>query len=220
MKILIFGASGMVGQGVLRECFLDANVTAIVSVGRSSLNLRHEKLKEIIHSNFFEFDSIANDLKDCDVCFFSLGVSAVGMKEADYARITYDVTLAAARVLAKIHPNMVFIYVSGQGVDSSERGPLMWARVKGKTENALLQLPLKAYMFRPGLIQPLHGIKSKTLVYRIPYILLSPFISFLVSYFPKYVTTTERLGRAMLRLANKGSSQKILETMDINRWGI
>mgnify|MGYP001964798300 FL=1 len=156
MKILIFGATGMVGQGVLRECLLDPDVTQVLVLGRNPTGQQHPKLREIIHPNLYDYSNIEAELTGMDACFYCLGVSSVGMKEDDYARISYDMTLAAATVLARLNPNMVFTYVSGAGTDSSEQGAIMWARVKGKTENALLRLPLRAYMFRPGIIQPLH----------------------------------------------------------------
>jgi uncharacterized protein YbjT (DUF2867 family) len=170
MRVILFGASGMVGQGVLRECLLDPEVTDVLSIVRSSTGQQHPKLREIVHRNFFDFGSIESQLAGFDACIFCLGVSSAGMSEQDYRHITYDITLAAAQTLAKLNPNMTFIFVSGAGTDSSERGRMMWARVKGQTENALLRLPFKtAYMFRPGVIVPLHGIKSRTMLYRIPY---------------------------------------------------
>src|SRR5271157_1591066 len=139
------------------------------------------------------------------------------MSEEDYRRVTYDITLAAAQTLAKLDPNMTFVYVSGAGTDSTEHGRIMWARVKGRTENALLRLPFKAaYMFRPGVIVPLHGIKSRTLLYRIPYAVLGPILPLLKRLFPKYVTTTEKLGRAMLIAAKQGAPKRVLESSDIN----
>src|SRR5580692_1814192 len=196
MNVILFGASGMVGQGVLRECLLDPDVEKILSIGRSRTGLQHPKLREIVHQDIANLAPIEDQLRGYDACFFTLGVSSAGMKEADYRRVTYDLTLGAARTLAALNPEMTFIYVSGLGTDSNGRS--MWARVKGETENALLQLPFKAaYMFRPGFIQPLHGVKSKTPLYRIPYAILGPFNSLFLK-FPKYATTTEVLGRAMI----------------------
>ncbi len=163
MKVILFGATGMVGQGVLRECLLDPGVESVLAVGRSPTGQRNAKLREILHDNFFDFSAIESELTGFDACFFCLGVSSVGMSEQRYRHLTYDLTLAAATTLSKLNPGMVFIYVTGQGTDSTEQGRLMWARVKGKTENDLLKLPFKAaYMFRPAGIQPLHGIRSKT----------------------------------------------------------
>ncbi len=165
MKIILFGATGMVGQGSLRECLLDPGVESVLAVGRSPTGQRNAKLREILHDNFFDYSAIEAQLSGFDACFFCLGVSSIGMSEQHYRHLTYDLTLAAASTLSKLNPGMVFIYVTGQGTDSSEQGRLMWARIKGKTENDLLRLPFKAaYMFRPAGIQPLHGTRSKTAV--------------------------------------------------------
>jgi uncharacterized protein YbjT (DUF2867 family) len=217
MKVIIFGATGMVGQGVLRECLRDSEVERVLVVGRSSIGVTHEKLKEIVHRNFFDFSSIEENLSGYDACFFCLGVSSAGMKEPEYTRVTYDVTMTAAEVLARKNPGMTFIYVSGAGTDSSERGRSMWARVKGRTENALLKMPLKAYMFRPAYIQPMHGIKSKTKLYGAMYAFVAPMYPILRRIAPKYVTTTEQLGRAMICVAKRGAVKRVLESDDINR---
>ena len=217
MPVILFGASGMVGQGVLRECLLDPEVTSVLSIVRSSTGQQHPKLREIVHKDFFNFSSIESELSGLDACFFCLGISSAGMSEEEYRRVTYDIALAAAQTLAKLNPNMTMVFISGAGTDSSERGRVMWARVKGQTENALLRLPFKAaYMFRPGVIVPLHGIKSRTLLYRIPYLILAPILPLLKRLFPKYVTTTEKLGRAMLTAAKRGAPKKVLESADIN----
>jgi len=217
MKAVIFGATGMVGQGVLRECLLDPEVGQVVSVVRTASGQTHAKLREVVHGNFTDFSGIESELSGCDACFFCLGVSSAGMTEAGYTRVTYDITMAAARTLVRASPGMTFEYISGQGADSSEKGRSMWARVKGKTENALLALPFKAaYMLRPGFIQPLHGIKSKTRVYRFFYAVSKPLLPMLKAICPQYVTTTERLGRAMIAVAKHGYSKKVLEMRDIN----
>ena len=217
MKVLLFGATGMVGQGVLRECLLDTEVESVVAIGRSGTGRKHAKLREILHDNFLDFSPIENQLSGFDACFFCLGISSAGMKEADYRRVTYDFTLAAARVLVKLNPGMTFIYVSGMGTDSTERGRSMWARVKGKTENDLLALPFKAaYMFRPGVIVPLDGVQSKTRIYRVLYVILAPLLPLLRGRFPKYVTTTQQIGRAMLKVAKQGWGKRVLESSDIN----
>ena len=217
MRVLLFGATGMVGQGVLRECLLDPDVEIVVAVVRSPTGQQHPKLRELVHKDFLDFSPIENQLSGFDACFFCLGVSSAGMSEENYQRITYGFTLAAARVLARLNPGMTFIYVSGTGTDSSERGRSMWARVKGKTENELLRLPFHAaYMFRPGLIVPLHGVQSKTRLYRLFYVLLAPLHPLLKGRFPKYVTTTEQIGLAMLKVAKHGWPTRILETSDIN----
>ena len=208
----------MVGQGVLRECLLDRDVERVLSIVRAPTGRVEPKLRELVHRDFFDFSAIENELAGYDACFFCLGVSSAGMKEADYRRVTYDITLAAARVLARLNPNMTFIYVSGTGTDSSEKGSSMWARVKGKTENDLLRLPFKAAcMFRPGVIVPLHGAVSKTTFVRVFDKVLGPVLPALYTLFPKYVTTTEQIGRAMLTVAKHGAPKSILETSDINR---
>jgi hypothetical protein len=172
----------------------------------------------LVHKDYFDFSAIENDLAGYDACFFCLGVSSAGMKEADYRRVTYDITLTAARTLARLNPDMTFIYVSGMGTDSSERGRTMWARVKGKTENDLLRLPFKATcMFRPGVIVPLYGVKSKTKFVQAFYTVLKPVLPLLYGLFPKYVTTTEQVGRAMLKVAKQGAPKSVLETADINK---
>jgi uncharacterized protein YbjT (DUF2867 family) len=207
----------MVGQGVLRECLLDPEVSVVLSIARSSTGQQHPKLKEIVHKDFLDFASLETEWAGLDACFFCLGVSSAGMSEENYKRVTYDITLAAAQVLAKLNPNLTFVYVSGAGTDSSERGRVMWARVKGQTENALLRMPFRAaYMFRPGVIVPLHGIKSRTRLYRVSYAILGPILP-LLKAFPKYVTTTEKLGRAMLIAAKRGAPKPVLESSDINR---
>jgi uncharacterized protein YbjT (DUF2867 family) len=217
MKVILFGATGMVGQGSLRECLLDPGVESVLAVGRSPTGQRNAKLREILHDNFFDFSGIESELAGFDACFFCLGVSSVGMSEQRYRRLTYDLTLAAASTLSKLNPGMVFIYVTGQGTDSTEQGRLMWARVKGKTENDLRKLPFKAaYMFRPGAIQPLHGIRSKTGWYQALYVLAAPVLTVLYHVAPKYVTTTEQLGRAMIKVARDGYPRPVLENEDIN----
>jgi uncharacterized protein YbjT (DUF2867 family) len=217
MKVVLFGATGMVGQGSLRECLLDPGVESVLAVGRSPTGQRNAKLREILHDNFFDFSAIESELAGFDACFFCLGVSSVGMSEQHYRHLTYDLTLAAATALSKLNPGMVFIYVTGQGTDSTEQGRLMWARVKGKTENDLLKLPFKAaYMFRPGAIQPLHGIRSKTAWYQAIYVMAAPVLTLLHRVAPKYVTTTEQLGRAMINVARDGYPRAVLESEDIN----
>jgi uncharacterized protein YbjT (DUF2867 family) len=220
MNVIIFGSSGMVGQGVLRECLLDPEVVRVLSILRSGTGQQHPKLREIVHKDFFDFSSIEPGLSGFDACFFCLGVSSAGMSEENYRRVTYDITLAAAKTLVKLNPSMTFIYASGMGTDSSERGRTMWARVKGQTENALLRLSFKAaYMFRPAVIVPQHGIKSKTRVYQFFYTLLSPLYPLIKRLPAKYVTTTEKLGRAMLVAARRGAPKPILESSDINELG-
>jgi uncharacterized protein YbjT (DUF2867 family) len=220
MNVILFGGSGMVGQGVLRECLLASDVERVLNVGRSPSGQKHEKLREILHTDFTDLSAIEGDLAGLDACFFCLGVSSAGLSEAEYTRLTYDFTLGPARVLARRNPSMSFIYVSGAGTDSTERGRSMWARVKGKTENALFALPFKAaYMFRPGGIQPLYGAVSKTTSYRIIYTVMGPLLPVLRAIAPSSITTTELVGRAMLNVARHGAPKKILETRDINQLG-
>jgi uncharacterized protein YbjT (DUF2867 family) len=217
MNVILFGATGMVGQGILRECLLDSDVQQILSVVRAPSGQQHAKLRELLHTDFFDYSTIESQLTGFDACFFALGVSSAGMDEAKYKHLTYDLTLAAASTLARLNPQMTFLYISGAGTDSTERGRSMWARVKGKTENDLLKLPFRAaYMFRPGVIQPLHGIRSKTRLYQTFYTILNPILPLLKSAFPQYITTTEQLGRAMLRVAKQGFPEPVLESKDIN----
>jgi uncharacterized protein YbjT (DUF2867 family) len=218
MNVILFGATGMVGQGVLRECLLDPGVQTVLSIGRGVTGQQHQKLRELVHQDFLNLSAIEKDLAGFDACFFCLGVTSVGMTEERYRRVTYDFTVAAAQVLARLNPGMTFIYVSGMGTDSSEHGRAMWARVKGQTENALLRLPFKAaYMFRPAAIVPLHGIRSKTKFYRVFYVVMAPLLPVLSKLFPKYVTTTEQVGGAMLKIAKQGGPKPVLENLDINR---
>jgi uncharacterized protein YbjT (DUF2867 family) len=217
VKVILVGATGMVGQGVLRECLLDPDVETVLAVGRTPTGQSHPRLQELIAQDLWNLNPVAEKLAGYNACFFCLGVSAAGMKAADYERLTYDLTLSVAAALLERNPAMTFIYVSGSGTDSTERARMMWARVKGKTENALLRMPFKAaYMFRPGYIQPLHGIRTKTNWYRAFYVVLAPLYP-LLKFVPKYVTTTECVGRAMLRVTREGFDRSILESRDINR---
>ncbi|GLH65748.1 NAD(P)H-binding protein [Geothrix edaphica] len=216
MKVLLFGATGMIGQGVLRECLRDPGVSQVVALVRKPSGQTHAKLKEIVHGDFFDYRAVEPDLAGLDACFFCLGVSAAGLPEAEYQRLTYDLTLAAAVTLARLNPSMAFVYVSGAGTDSTEQGRTMWARVKGRTENALRRLPFRAvYLFRPGLIQPLHGIRSRTGWYQAIYTVLGPCFPLLRRLFPKAILTTEELGRAMLRVARDGAPAAVLEAADL-----
>jgi len=217
MKVIVFGASGMVGQGVARECLEHPDVESILVVGRSPCGIEHGKLTEILHEDFFDYSAIEEQLTGYDACFFCLGMSAAGMSEEDYARMTHDLTLAAAKTLVKQSPGMTFCYVSGSGTDSSEKGWMMWARVKGRTENDLMKLGFKdAYMFRPGYIQPLKGIRSKTRLYQAMYTVMAPFYPVWKAILPGHMTTTEKVGLAMIQVASRGSDLKFLENRDIN----
>jgi uncharacterized protein YbjT (DUF2867 family) len=218
VNVLLFGASGMVGQGVLRECLRDPRVERVLAVGRSSLGRQDPKLREIVRQNLSDLSGLEPDLATIDACFFCLGVSAAGMSEDRYTRITFDLTLAVAETLARLNPAMTFIYVSGTGTDSSEHGRVMWARVKGRTENALLRLPFRAaYMFRPAAIMPMHGITSRTRWYRLLYAATRPIWPLLRRVAPDYVTTTERVGQAMIDVAATGAPMRVIENPDINR---
>jgi uncharacterized protein YbjT (DUF2867 family) len=217
VKVILFGATGMLGQGALRACLRDEGVSDVLAIGRSPTGRQDAKLREIRHEDFADFSTIAAEFDGCDACLFCLGVSSVGMSEADYRRVTYDYTLAAARTIAERSPNATFLYVSGARTDSSARGRSMWARVKGETENALLELLPNAYMLRPGYIQPVHGARSKTRLYRVLYTLLGrPLYPVLRRLFPRNVTTTDELARVMLDIARRGAPKRILETADIH----
>ena len=197
----------MVGQGVLRECLLDPDVTEVVAAGRSGTGQSHAKLRDVIAPDL----SKLSPMPGFDACFFTIGQTSAGMSEADYTRITFDLTMAVAN--AVVNPQMTFVFVSGAGTG----GKAMWARVKARAENALMQMPFKAtYMFRPGFIQPMHGIKSRTRSYRIFYMFFGWMMPILRRLFPAYVTSTEQIGRAMLEVAKRGYPQKILESGDIN----
>ena len=217
MNVIIFGATGMVGQGVLRESLLDPDVKQVLTIVRSPTGQQHAKLRELVRTDLFDYSNIEADLTGFDACFFCLGVTSAGMTEEQYTRVTHDLTLAAATTLAKLNPAMTFVYVSGSGTDGTELGRSMWARVKGKTENDILKLPFKAaYMFRIGFVQPLHGIVSKTKVYRIFYSALKPILPLMQKAFPSQIGTTEQVGRAMLIVAKHGFPRPILEPKDIN----
>lgn len=217
MKVIIFGASGMIGKGVLLECLDHTKVEKVLCIGRSSIGLSHSKLSEIQHQDFTDFSSIRDQLLGYDACFFCLGVSSVGMNESDYTYITHDFTLAAARLLHEVNPQMTFNYVSGQSTDSTEKGRSMWARVKGKTENDILKLGFKqAFMFRPGLILPLRGIQSRTAAYQMFYHYLKGLLRLICYLFPNSTTDTTKIGLAMVNSHLHGYSKHILDPKDIN----
>jgi uncharacterized protein YbjT (DUF2867 family) len=216
VRVVLFGATGMIGSGVLLECLRDPRVSAVLAVGRSRAPQSHPKLTQIVHDDFLRYDAIRQQLAGYDACFFCLGVSAVGMSEADYHRLTYDITVAAAEALLAVNPGLTFCYVSGASTDSTEHGRMMWARVKGKTENRLLAMSERSYMFRPGFIQPVHGVRSKTLLYALIYDVTRPLYPVLARLFPNSVSTSDGLGRAMIAVAATGYSKRILEIPDIN----
>jgi uncharacterized protein YbjT (DUF2867 family) len=217
MNVIVFGATGMVGQGVLRECLLDPGVARVVTVGRSATGQANPKLREIATPDPSKLDAYEGELTGLDACFFCLGISSAGMSEDDYRRITYDLTVAVARTLLRLNPGMTFVFVSGAGTDSTAKGRTMWARVKGETENAILAMPFKAsYMFRPGFIEPLHGIKSKTRAYRLMYAVLWPLTPIVKALAPGSSTTTENVGKAMLAVVRRGAPSPIVDSNAIN----
>jgi uncharacterized protein YbjT (DUF2867 family) len=206
----------MIGQGVLRECLNDPAVREVVAVGRRPTGQRNQKLKEVVVPDLTDLSKFASQLTGFDACFFSIGVSALGISEEEYSKANYDLPLSVARTLGRLNPGMTFIYVSGKGTDSTERGRIMWARVKGKTENALLALPFKTYMFRPGAVIPMHGARSGTGWYNAMYAIMTPLYPILRRIAPKSFTTTEQLAKAMIEVARNGSAKRVLETPDIN----
>jgi len=219
MNVLVFGASGMIGGGVLLECLEDPRVESVLSVGRRPSGLAHPKLDELIRADMFELAPLADRLEGYDACFYCVGVSSAGMSENAYRRITCDLTVSVAAVLERTSPEIVVCFVSGQGSDGTGTSRLMWARVKGEAENALLQGPLDAYVLRPGFVQPMRGVRSATPLYRALYGVTLPLFPVLRRLFPRNVTTTTTIGRAMLRIASKGFPRRILETRDINEAG-
>ena len=208
----------MVGGGTLRECLLDPSVEEVLSVGRRSLGLSAPKLRELIVPDVADLSGVEDRLAPYDACFFCLGVSSAGMGEAEYRRLTHDLTLSVARTLSRLNPGMTFVYVSGAGTDSTQQGRSMWARVKGETENDLLRLPFKAaYLFRPGIIRAKHGIRSRTRIYRVLYVVLSPFVLLAGAIAPNSVTTTESVGRAMIHVVQRGAPGPVLHNREINQ---
>lgn len=209
IKVIITGATGMVGEGVLFECLQNEKVSEVLIVNRKHYEHSHPKLKELIVPDFFQLNAFADSLTEYDACFFCAGISSVGMKEDKYTRITYDTTLSFAKTLLQYNPNMVFTYVSGAHTDSSEKGRIMWARVKGKTENDLMKLPFKAaYNFRPGGMLPFQGQKNWKTVYKV-------IVKIIKLFSPKIVITMQELGRAMINAATIGYPKSILEIKDI-----
>jgi uncharacterized protein YbjT (DUF2867 family) len=219
VRVALFGGSGMVGQGVLRECLAAPDVERVVAVGRQPLGVSHPKLEEVVVPEVGVLGPVEEKLTALDAVFFPLGTSSVGMSEPDYTRVTYDLTVAVATTVARLNPGRVtFVYVSGAGTDSTEHGPRMWARVKGRTENALLRMPFRAaFMLRPGIIQPRHGARSRTGWVRVVYVILWPVAAIAVA--AGRATTTDRVGRAMLRLARTGYPRPILGNREINELG-
>ena len=216
IKAIITGATGMVGEGVLHECLNHPDVESVLIINRKSYDLKHPKLKEIIHKDFFDLTPVEDQLTGYNACFFCAGVTSVGKKEKEYTHLTYDMTMNFAETLVKVNgeksKKITFCYVSGTGTDSTEKGKTMWARVKGKTENDLMKLPFKnAYMFRPGYIQPTKGLKNTYTVYKF----IAPFYPVLKTLFPNYTITLKEVGQAMINVALYSPGKKILECMDI-----
>jgi hypothetical protein len=212
IKAIITGTTGMVREGVLHECLKHPEVESVLVINRKPCGVKHEKLIEIIHNDFFDLSPIDNHLSDYNACYFCVGVSSVGKKEEEYRGITYDLTLSFAKTLVKLNPDMIFCYVSGVGTDSTEKGRMMWARVKGKTENDLMKLGFKnAYMFRPGFIKPTKGLKNTYTAYKF----FTPFYPIFRKLFPKYVITLEEVGLAMINVTLFGSDKKILECKEM-----
>jgi len=212
MNIILFGATGMVGQAVLRECLRDDAIDRVLVISRKPTGVIHPKVRELIREDLFDFNV---DLEPYDACFFCLGVSAAGMSEADYTRMTYDLTIGWANTLARVNPNMTFIYVSGAGTG----GKAMWAQVKGRTENALLALFPNAYMFRLAMMRPMNREVSKTRWTRLSYAIFGPLIPLIRALAPGAVITTEELGRAMIRVAREGAPKRVLENRDLRALG-
>jgi uncharacterized protein YbjT (DUF2867 family) len=218
MRVILFGATGMIGSGVLLECLADPRIESVVSVVRQASGVAHPKLRELIHEDFLDLVPVCADFAGADACFYCLGISSAGMKEEDYRRVTYDFTMAAAKEVLAESPHATFCFVSGAGTDSSGRGRVMWARVKGQAEQALLAMPFKgAYMFRPGYIQPMKGVRSKTALYQMIYNVVGPLYPLMRTLMPSYLTTTVDLAHAMIEAARAGYERHVLETPDINR---
>jgi hypothetical protein len=213
LRVIITGATGMVGEGVLHECLLDSRVEEVLVINRKSCGVHHPKLKEILFANFMDISPIEENLHPYNACFFCLGVSSIGIKEAEYTKLTYNLTVSFAEILAKHNPDMTFCYVSGSGTDSTEKGKSMWARVKGRTENTLFILPFKRiFAFRPGYMKPTHGLKN-TLKFYAGSSIFYPLLHFL---FPNHVSTLKDVGTAMINCALYGYQKSVLEVKDIN----
>ena len=218
MRVVLFGATGMLGSGTLIECLHNPDVEAVLVVGRRSCGVEHEKLRELIMEDMFDYSPVSDQLTGYDACFFCLGISSARMSEDAYHRITYELTLNAAQALLEANPGMTFCHVSGTGADSSEQGPMMWARVKGMIENKLIEMDFgSTWIFRPGFIQPVKGVRSRTAVYNVVYALAKPLYLVLSRLTQRSLTTTEMLGRAMIRAARDGAPKTILHNPDINR---
>ncbi|MCB0532568.1 MAG: NAD-dependent epimerase/dehydratase family protein [Saprospiraceae bacterium] len=218
LKPIITGATGMVGRGVLLECLDSPAVESVLVINRQPLGIQHPKLREIIHRDFFDLSAIRQELQGYNACFFCLGTSSVGLSNEAYEKITYTLTLHVANTLLELNPDMTFCFVSGAGTASNEQSRLAWANIKGKTENAIRAMPFKAsYMFRPGVIQPLRGVKAKSGLVNFLYTVLSPVIAVLKVTFPNSLTTSVRIGQAMINAVLHGYAKPVLENGDINK---
>ncbi|WP_319500109.1 NAD-dependent epimerase/dehydratase family protein [uncultured Draconibacterium sp.] len=216
MKVIITGATGMVGKGVLLECLDHESVEKVLVIGRNPVDVAHPKLEELIHTNFADFSTVKAQLAGYDAFFLCMGISSVGMKENDFKKVTYDYTLSLARELVPLNPEMTITYVSGEGTDSSEKGRVMWARVKGKTENELIKLGFKqAFMFRPGFIIPLRGIKSRTKAYQFVYDYFMWLVHLFKAVAPNAVVNTTQVGKAMINTVLYGYNSIIIKPKDI-----
>ena len=217
INAILFGATGMIGSGVLIECLEDPDVKSVLIIGRSSSKISHPKVKELLIKDFTDYSEVEDQLTGYNACFFCLGISSFGMEEDAYTKITYDYSVAAAEVLSRLNPEMTFSFISGQSTDSTEKGSTMWARVKGRAENAVKSYPFKAvYLFRPGYIHPMKGVKSRTRIYQILIPILSPFFPIMKRLMPGSVTTSVNLGQAMIKSAKIGYEKQVLENPDIN----
>lgn len=218
MRVVLFGATGMIGSGVLLECLDDPRIDSVVSVVRTASGISHPKLRELVHDDFVDYVPVCADFAGADACFYCLGVSSAGMKEDAYRHITYDFALAAATEILAESPDSSFCFVSGAGTDGTGRGRVMWARIKGQTEQSLLAMPFRsAFMFRPGFIQPMKGVRSKTPLYQRIYNVAGRLYPLMRTLAPNHVTTTVDLARAMIEAAREGYPRQVLETPDINR---
>jgi uncharacterized protein YbjT (DUF2867 family) len=217
VRVVLFGGTGMIGSGTLIECLAHPDVESVLSVGRRTTDVLHQKLDEVLHDDFLDYSAISERLRGYDACFFCLGVSAAGMSEAEYTRVTHDFTLSAAEAFFALNPKGTFCYISGQGADSTERGRVMWARVRGRLENRLLELGLgPVWIFRPGFVQPMKGVRSSTRLYNAIYAVLGPIYPLLETVAPKHVTSSDRLGLALIRAAREGAPKPILGNAEIN----
>lgn len=216
MNVIVTGATGMVGKGVLLECLDHPDVQQVLSIGRRPLGIEHPKLKELLHKDFSEFASVSEQLQGYDACYACMGVSAAGMNEAKYTKMTYGYTMALANELVKLNPQMTFTYVSGEGTDSTEKGRQMWARVKGKTENDIIKLGFKqAFAFRPGAIIPLRGIMPSSKIYRTGLKYLKWLIYAIKKVAPNSVVNTAQIGLAMINVTKRGYDKSVIRPADI-----